>query len=223
MWDTYNDGKWRKGKSTGRRGSAGLCRQLGLECFAVRRTKQPWSTREASCKVHVARGHNLLGALVTAVNDRMQWNAEKAIGLGGPIPAALVTIGHNYGESVEFLSGILQMSHSGCVRLVDKLDEQGLIERRPGKDRRSLSLYLTPKGRELKREVLRARREALDGILETLDVGQQRDLVTLLEVILTGITHCKNDADIICRLCEEQVCAQSHCPVTIGSVVNASL
>ena len=60
------------------------------------------------------------------------------------------------------VSGILQMSHSGCVRLVDKLDELGLIERRPGRDRRSLSLYLTPKGRDYKREVLRARRAALD-------------------------------------------------------------
>jgi DNA-binding MarR family transcriptional regulator len=173
--------------------------------------------------MHVARGQNLLGALVTAVNDRIQWQAEKAIGLGGQMPAALVTIGHNYGESVEFLSGVLQMSHSGCVRLVDKLDELGLIERRPGKDRRSLSLYLTPKGRDLKREVLRARRQALDAIVETLDGAQQRDLVGLLEVMLKAITHCKNDADIICRLCEEQTCAQSHCPVTIGSVVNASM
>lgn len=152
----------------------------------------------------------------------MQWQAEKAIGLGGQIPAALVTIGHNYGESVEFLSGILQMSHSGCVRLVDKLDELGLIERRPGKDRRSLSLYLTPSGRELKREVLRARREALDSVFETLDGPQQRTLVSLVEVMLKGMTHCKNDADIICRLCEEQTCAQAHCPVTIGSVVNAA-
>ena len=172
--------------------------------------------------MHVARGHNLLGALVTAVNDRMQWHAEHAIGLGGQIPAALVTIGHNYGESVEFLSGILQMSHSGCVRLVDKLDELGLVERRPGKDRRSVSLYLTPRGRELKREVLRARREALDGVLGALDARQQRELVGLIEVMLTAMTHCKSEADIICRLCEEQVCAQSHCPVTIGSVLNAS-
>jgi MarR family transcriptional repressor of emrRAB len=174
-------------------------------------------------KVHIARGQNLLGALVTAINDRMQWQAEKAIGLGGAMPAALVTIGHNYGESVEFLSGILQMSHSGCVRLVDKLDEQGLIERRPGKDRRSLSLYLTPKGREFKRDVLRARREALNAVFQKLDAPQQDKLVELMEVMLTAITHCKNDADIICRLCEEQTCAQSHCPVTIGSVVNASL
>jgi MarR family transcriptional regulator, negative regulator of the multidrug operon emrRAB len=173
--------------------------------------------------MHVARGQNLLGALVTAVNDRMQWQAEKAIGLGGQIPAALVTIGHNYGESVEFLSGILQMSHSGCVRLVDKLDEQGLIERRPGKDRRSLSLYLTAKGREFKREVLQARREALDTVFETLDGQQQQNLVGLLEVMLTAMTHCKSDADIICRLCEEQTCAQSHCPVTIGSAMNAAL
>jgi MarR family transcriptional regulator, negative regulator of the multidrug operon emrRAB len=173
--------------------------------------------------VHVARGQNLLGALVTAVNDRMQWQAEKAIGLGGQMPAALVTIGHNYGESVEFLSGILQMSHSGCVRLVDKLDELGLIERRPGRDRRSLSLYLTPKGREFKREVLQARREALNAVYQALDAQQQSHLVDLLEVMLKAITHCKSDADIICRLCEEQACAQSHCPVTIGSIVNASL
>jgi MarR family transcriptional regulator, negative regulator of the multidrug operon emrRAB len=172
--------------------------------------------------VHVARGQNLLGALVTAVNDRMQGQAEDAIGLGGQMPAALVTIGHNYGESVEFLSGILRMSHSGCVRLVEKLDELGLIERRPGKDRRSLSLYLTPRGREFKRQVLQARREALDAVFETLDGPQQQNLVGLLEVMLTAMTHCKNDADVICRLCEEQTCAQSHCPVTIGSVVNAA-
>jgi MarR family transcriptional regulator, negative regulator of the multidrug operon emrRAB len=173
--------------------------------------------------VHVARGQNLLGALVTAVNDRMQWQAEKAINMGGQVPAALVTIGHNYGESVEFLSGVLQMSHSGCVRLVDKLDEQGLIERRPGKDKRSLSLYLTPKGRELKREVLGARREALNAVFQALDNQQQCNLVDLLEVMLKAMTHCKSDADITCRLCEEQVCAQMHCPVTIGSVLNAAL
>jgi DNA-binding MarR family transcriptional regulator len=172
--------------------------------------------------MHAARGQNLLGALVTAVNDRMQWQAEQAIGLGGQMPAALVTIGHNYGESVEFLSGILQMSHSGCVRLVDKLDEQGLIERRPGRDRRSLSLYLTPKGRVLKREVLRARREALNAVFQALDTQQQGQFVELMEVMLKAMTRCKNDADIICRLCEEQTCAQSHCPVTIGSVVNAA-
>jgi len=172
--------------------------------------------------VHVARGQNLLGALVTAVNDRMQSHAERACGLEGQLPAALVTIGHNYGESVEFLSGVLRMSHSGCVRLVDKLDEQGLIERRPGKDRRTLSLHLTPLGRELKRKVLRARREALDEVFETLNGQQQRNLVGLLEVMLTAITQCKHEADIICRLCEEQVCVQSHCPVTIGSVINAA-
>jgi MarR family transcriptional regulator, negative regulator of the multidrug operon emrRAB len=193
------------------------------ECLVAQRAALRPDHQGSEPKVHVARGQNLLGALVTAVNDRMQWHAEKAIGLGGQIPAALVTIGHNYGESVEFLSGILQMSHSGCVRLVDKLDEQGLIERRPGKDRRSLSLYLTPKGRELKRQVLQARREALDAAFETLDSQQQRNLVGLIEVMLKGMTHCKNDADIICRLCEEQTCAQSHCPVTIGSVVNAAL
>lgn len=172
--------------------------------------------------MHNARGNNLLGAFVVAVNDRVQQRAEEAIGMGGQAPAALVTIGHNYGQSVEFLSGVLQLSHSGCVRLVDKLFQQSWIERRAGVDRRTVALYLTHTGRERKRDVLRARRDALDGVIDTLTPRQQEQFVELLEIMLKAVTASKNEADVICRLCEEQVCAQSHCPVTLGSIVNAA-
>lgn len=172
--------------------------------------------------MHQARGRNLLGAFVTAVNDRIQWQAEQTIGMAGKAPAALVTIGHNYGESVDFLSRLLQLSHSGCVRLVDKLHQNAWVERRPGKDGRSLSLYLTAKGRERKRQVLRARREAVGTVFEALNEAQQRQFVELLEVMLQAMTCSKFEADVICRLCEEQVCVQSRCPVTIGSIINAA-
>jgi MarR family transcriptional regulator, negative regulator of the multidrug operon emrRAB len=167
-----------------------------------------------------ARGRNLLGAFVVAVNDRMQRQAEAEISMGGQAAAALVTIGHNFGETVEFLSGILQLSHSGCVRLVDKLHEQSLIERRPGQDRRSVALYLTEAGQRRKRDVLRARREALNSVFDTLDSGEQERFVGLMEVMLKAITSNKSDADIICRLCEERDCAQARCPVTLGSLAN---
>jgi MarR family transcriptional repressor of emrRAB len=174
-------------------------------------------------KVQNARGRNLLGALVVAVNDKMQQQAEAEISMAGQAAAALVTIGHNFGESVEFLSGILQLSHSGCVRLVDKLEEEGLIERRAGKDRRSVALYLTETGQQRKRDVLRARRDALSWVFETLDHRQQEQLTQLMEVMLKAITTCKADADTICRLCEEKVCAQARCPVTLGSIAHSAM
>jgi MarR family transcriptional regulator, negative regulator of the multidrug operon emrRAB len=172
--------------------------------------------------VRNARGRNLLGAFVVAVNDRMQQRAELEIAMGGQAAAALVTIGHNYGQSVEFLSGVLQLSHSGCVRLVDKLHEQSLIERRPGADRRSVALYLTAAGQQRKRDVLRARREALNSVFDTLNAREQDQFVGLLEVMLKAITASKSDADIICRLCEERDCAQIRCPVTLGAAANSS-
>jgi DNA-binding MarR family transcriptional regulator len=164
----------------------------------------------------------LLGAFVVAVNDRMQRQAEEEISMGGQAAAAIVTIGHNFGQSVEFLSGILQLSHSGCVRLVDKLAEQSLIERRPGHDLRSVALYLTAAGQQRKRDVLRARREALSSVFDALDAKEQEQFVGLMEIMLKAITASKRDADIICRLCEERVCAQARCPVTLGAAANCA-
>ncbi len=136
--------------------------------------------------------------------------------MAGQAAAALVSIGHNFGESVDFLSGILQLSHSGCVRLVDKLAEQSLVERREGQDRRVVTLYLTAAGQARKREILRARREALNSVFDTLEERQQEQLTALMEVMLKAITSTKAEADIICRLCEEHACAQARCPVTLG-------
>jgi MarR family transcriptional regulator, negative regulator of the multidrug operon emrRAB len=169
-----------------------------------------------------ARGRNLLGAFVIAVQDRMQRRAEAEMSMSGQAAAALVTIGHNVGKSVEFLSSVLQLSHSGCVRLVDKLEEQGWIERRAGRDRRSVALYLTEAGQRRKREVLRARREALDSVFDTLGPREQEQFVGLMEIMLQAITCDKREADITCRLCEERSCAQARCPVTLGAIAHGA-
>ena len=48
-------------------------------------------------------------------------------------PAALCVIGHEPGLSIDFLARVLGMSHPGTVRLVDRLETDGLIKRRPKK------------------------------------------------------------------------------------------
>jgi MarR family transcriptional repressor of emrRAB len=102
---------------------------------------------------------NLVGALGVALADRLAAAAELA---GGASAAdALVALHEGRaGASIDALAPIVGLSHSGTVRLVDRLARDGLVERRRGADQRSAALFLTPAGRRRARRVL-TRRDAL--------------------------------------------------------------
>jgi MarR family transcriptional regulator, negative regulator of the multidrug operon emrRAB len=167
------------------------------------------------------RSLNLLGALVVSVHDRMTELVEAELGMGGQAPAALVTITHNPGESVAFLSGALRLSHPGCVRLVNKLVQAGLVERGEGKDKRYVTLTLSAAGKRRSQEILRARRKALELFAQPLRRQQQLQLTELLETILRETATTKQAGDTACRLCEEQHCPQPDCPITQGFTRNS--
>lgn len=160
------------------------------------------------------RASNLFGALVVGVQDQLLRRIEAESSIGGQAAAALVTIGANSGCSVDFLRVALQLSHSGCVRLVDKLTETTLVERRGGKDKRVVALFLTDAGQRRVQRVLRTRRKYLDEVLQSLNSKEQKLLIPLLEILLKKVTTSEQDAESICRLCEEAVCPQPLCPVT---------
>jgi DNA-binding MarR family transcriptional regulator len=162
------------------------------------------------------RGLNLLGALVVTVHDKMMESVEAELGMGGQAPAALITITHNPGESVAFLSGALRLSHPGCVRLVDKLVRAGLVERSEGQDKRYVALTLSAAGKRRSQEILRARRKALELFVQPLRRPQQIQLTELLEIMLRETATTKEAGDSACRLCEEQHCSQPECPITQG-------
>ena len=73
---------------------------------------------------------NVLGALSLVVADRMNAAVEAVVALGPSAPAALAAL-HEFldGGSVTQLSSVLGLSHSGTVRLVDRLAVEGLVER----------------------------------------------------------------------------------------------
>lgn len=162
------------------------------------------------------RSCNLLGAFIISAHDRLMQQVSDEIGMAGQAAAALVTVKHNPGRNVDFLSGTLLLSHSGCVRLVDKLCDADLLERRQGADRRVVALYLTAAGERRTNDILEARRASLETLLEPLTETQQRQLTRLLEVMLANQTTCRADADTMCRLCEERVCPQKLCPITLA-------
>jgi MarR family transcriptional repressor of emrRAB len=128
------------------------------------------------------RPARLLGVVSLAVADELR-AAGRAVAPHGPSgPAALVALdGDLGGGTIEALRQALGLTHSGTVRLVDRLVAAGLVERRVGADARSLSLHLTPPGRRAARQVATARDSALQRAMTGLTPAQRNQLATLLE------------------------------------------
>lgn len=157
---------------------------------------------------------NLLGALALSIVDSFNASFASHTG-GGETPAALVTLGVEAGISINQLRQILNLSHPGTVRLIDRLEAQGLVERRSGTDGRTVALFLTPDGHERRREILAERRQQLQQAVHTLSASDRQALARLLEQMLTALTTSELQAFAICRLCEEEVCPGDRCPVEL--------
>ena len=160
-----------------------------------------------------SRTSNLLGALAVAVTDALTEVTERGARHGAAGPAALVTIADEPQISIERLRQVLQLSHSGTVRPIDRLAADGLVERQSGRDQRSVSLVLTAAGRHAAAAVLAERQTVLDRALSGLTAAERRALTPLVEKLLAGVSAGRHCADHICRLCDTSVCPLSDCPV----------
>ncbi len=164
-----------------------------------------------------ARQANLLGTLALAVTGRVE-GALAAVSPAGPsAPAALSALeGYLGGEPIDALAHVLGLSHSGAVRVVDRLAADGLAERRRGADGRSVAVTLTAAGCSAAAEIRTARESALAEVLAALDPGERRALTELNEKLLAGLTSDRASARRICRLCDSVACGHERgtCPVT---------
>ena len=162
-----------------------------------------------------ARQANLLGTLSLAVVGAVE--AAVASPLGPSAPAALVALeGYLGGEPIDALRRVLGLTHSGAVRLVDRLEAAGLAERRPGADARSVAVVLTPAGVAAAREARAGRERALEAALEALAPAERAALTELHEKLLAGLTGDRASAMRMCRLCDVEACGhdRGECPVT---------
>ncbi|MDV2991558.1 MAG: hypothetical protein N4J56_001212 [Chroococcidiopsis sp. SAG 2025] len=159
------------------------------------------------------RTSNLLGALALSVMDAFNAVVTNSAGYGGETPAALVTLGAEPGLSINQLRQILNLSHPGTVRLIDRLEKEGLVERRSGANGRTLALFLTDTGSERRKAILLERRQQVQIAINSLTPNERQQLTALLEKMLTAMTTNELQAFTICRLCEEEVCPGDRCPV----------
>jgi DNA-binding MarR family transcriptional regulator len=155
----------------------------------------------------VSREANVLGACALAVTARLRTGAADA---------ALVALSDWLGgTTIDGLARVLDLSHSGAVRLVDRLEREGRVERRSGADGRSVAVHLTPAGMAAAEALREAREAALVAVLGPLDAGERAQLTGLLGRLLGGMTPDRAAARRTCRLCDAQACGHpDHCPVT---------
>src|SRR5689334_6381212 len=167
---------------------------------------------------------NVLGALATALDDAVTAAVADATGLTGAAPAALIAL-HDLlaGRSVDDLRRAVDLTHSGAVRLVDRLVADGLATRRPGPDARSLAVVLTARGHRVARAAVDARAAVLRDAFDDLDRRERRRLESLVERLVTGVVR-RRLADRraghdpaggwLCRQCDPMACGRpdGRCP-----------
>jgi DNA-binding MarR family transcriptional regulator len=157
---------------------------------------------------------NLLAATAQLVEDTVSGGLERDLALTASAPAALVTLAHEPGLSIDALRRVLDLTHSGAVRLIDRLEADGLVER-TRRGGRSVAVTLTRRGRKAVAEIERVRLESVAQLLAPLTVSERRELERVLGHVLASRTQSLDDLHRICRLCSFPACESKgrSCPV----------
>ncbi|HET9740435.1 MAG TPA: MarR family transcriptional regulator [Solirubrobacteraceae bacterium] len=153
---------------------------------------------------------NLVGALGVAIGDRLA-----RAGAAGSAAEALVALGgEGVGMTIDALARRVGLSHSGAVRLVERLVRDGKVQRSRGFDQRTAALALTPEGYRTVRRILARRQLELESLLGLLSTDEQRDFVESAERLLARLGESEADSERICRLCDRDACGHSRgtCP-----------
>jgi DNA-binding MarR family transcriptional regulator len=152
---------------------------------------------------------SVVSAWTLLTRDLLDQAAERA-GVDLREVSALNLIETQSGHTIDWLGTRVGLTHSGTVRLVDRLEKAGWLTRaRAG---REVGLGVTPAGRA----VLRRWRQAADGAVAAaigeLAPAQAASLVRLLSDSLEGTARRRVEADTTCRTCDWRACGDP-CPV----------
>jgi DNA-binding MarR family transcriptional regulator len=155
---------------------------------------------------------NVIGAWALQAADLMSADIGQA-GLGDREGAALVLVATHPGSGIDWLRSRLGLTHSGTVRLVDRLVEHGLLVRGPGSTRRVVRLQVTASGERRVEEITAARARALDRMLSSLTDAERQVFADLAGRMLRTLERDRTAADRTCRLCDWSSCTPA-CPVS---------
>jgi DNA-binding MarR family transcriptional regulator len=162
------------------------------------------------------RAGNLLGALALSIADRTAEAIEASAGHSQSAAIALSALDQFMDRpTVDRVKTVLGLTQSGAVRLVDRLEADGLVAREPGADNRSKAIVLTPAGRHAAQRVTAARAEVLENALADLSADERATFDELLARVVLRQMRGPGATGWLCRLCDMQACGrdEGHCPV----------
>lgn len=93
---------------------------------------------------------------------------------------ALALIDSNPGCEQSALGRALSINRASAMKLVNKLVERGVVERRPGRDLRSHALHLTLQGERQLKDMIARLRTSEENLLTALTAEERLQLLTLL-------------------------------------------
>lgn len=157
---------------------------------------------------------NVFGAMVLALATEMEGVIVDSRLQSGSHCAAIAVIVQQSGLSIDQLRRVLGMSHSGTVRIVDRLVDAGLAVREAGLDGRTVKLSATRAGRREFEAISERRLGSLRAALKALDREEREQLGVISAKLLGGFASTVIEAQHVCRLCEHSVCVRrGGCPV----------
>lgn len=163
------------------------------------------------------RTANLLGAAALAVTDLTLGAATKTAGVSTSGAAALVTLSAGPGLSVTELGRRVGLTQSAAARMVDSMQADGLVERRPSPlSSRWAGVHLTAAGETAAHRLLAARGNPLTDIVAALGADDQEALARVLSTLLTRLYGHIGKAQYMCRLCDRDSC-QRRCACPVGA------
>lgn len=161
------------------------------------------------------RLENLLGALSLSIVDAMASSIEATEGAYGSDTFALVLLQHAEALRSDVLARQLRLAQSSTVRLVDRLEREGLVRRDTGVDRRTVMVSLTARGERAAERILSARQNVLHDLVARLSEAERSALQSIAGKLLTDLTVDLASGEQNCRLCDEDACDLAECPVEI--------
>lgn len=97
------------------------------------------------------------------------------------------------GFTMTELSRVHNVSISTMTSMVDRLIQNGLLERRRDeRDRRIVRVSMTAKGRQLVKHVMKVRRHELEKFLQELSTGEVTRFVEAIETVAEYMTKAKS-------------------------------
>lgn len=134
-----------------------------------------------------------LGFLMSDVSRLMRRRFDeraRSSGATGPQWRTLKILERREGLNQGQLAELLEVEPITCCRMIDRLEEAGLVERRRDpNDRRAWLIFLTDKARPVLDKLRVIARDMIEQALQGLDARQRTELIESLNTIRSNMTQ----------------------------------